>query len=375
MRSSKLLGAWSVVATALSVLTLALGCTRGGAGVGEQRDRVSASSEGPACSLDAASALFVAATQVDLDYQPLRGDALVQAAEVIVRGRARALAVGRTLGASQNQHTLMITVEVEKSYKSERALGRFLYVELPRSPVVTARDLTALEALLPAHALTFFLVAAHELAAYPPAGLSEGEPLYALRTPQALVLSSPCGLAQPLAPDAPIFAEEVESESLLDRAITEAVQSKRLAKACDAEPGSPLDVASEPNWRPYAEYAAWTDAKGCLVRIDVLAERPGPSHCDWQDTRVIITGAPFGARYTQPADSRHYVRDPEGSYGDPALSAGFAADAVLPSGTNDSGFRSGELELWLDPADESAIYLKGPVAVERWPRGDVPLCM
>jgi hypothetical protein len=63
-----------------------------------------------------------------------------------------------------------------------------------------------------------------------------------------------------------------------------------IARECMANPGSPLDVAGEPDWRQYADYFPWTDVDGCLVRIDVLAERAGPDHCGWEDSRVLITG-------------------------------------------------------------------------------------
>jgi hypothetical protein len=146
-------------------------------------------------------------------------------------------------------------------------------------------------------------------------------------------------------------------------------------KACEATPGAAIDVCSEPNWRPYSAYEDWTDVDGCLVRIDVLAERPGPEHCEWQDTRVLITGEPFGARYTKPENTRHYVRDPAGIYRDQSLVDGFDPDASLPDAARDTGFRRGEVELWIDPDDDSAVFLKGRTKVERWPWGTTPGCM
>src|SRR5687767_8584072 len=61
---------------------------------------------------------------------------------------------------------------------------------------------------------------------------------------------------------------------------------------CSADAGSLIDVASEPPFRAHAQYESWTDRDGCLVRIDVLFERPGPAHCNQQDTRVIGMGIP-----------------------------------------------------------------------------------
>lgn len=81
----------------------------------------------------------------------------------------------------------------------------------------------------------------------------------------------------------------------------------RQPHECDAPEGTPLDVAHEPDWRPYGAYLPWTDRDGCLLRIDVLAERSGPEHCDWQGARTLIGGQPLGARYTAPADGIEFV--------------------------------------------------------------------
>jgi hypothetical protein len=142
---------------------------------------------------------------------------------------------------------------------------------------------------------------------------------------------------------------------------------------CDAASDSVLDVAHEPDWRQYAEYVPWTDVDGCLVRIDVLGERPGPDHCGWQDAQVLIVGRPLGARYTSPADTVEFVRDPAGVFG-PEFAAGFDADASLPAGAVDSGYRRGDVALWHVPGDQTAIWLVSPDDVERWPAGTPPLC-
>lgn len=158
-------------------------------------------------------------------------------------------------------------------------------------------------------------------------------------------------------------------------ASTEKAQSTaEKPHACSADAGSPLDVASEPPYRKHALYEAWTDKAGCLVRIDVLFERPGPAHCNQQETRVLGMGMPFGARTTGPDDTQLYVRDPNGLYRNPALVAGFNPMTDLPDSAVDTGYRRGELELWLDPQQPSGVYLKRGRLVERWPRGDVPPC-
>ena len=154
--------------------------------------------------------------------------------------------------------------------------------------------------------------------------------------------------------------------------------SERVAVAvvreCPSEPGSPLDVASEPEWRQYAANAPWNDTEACLIRIDVLAERPGPDHCGWEESRVIITGDPFGTRYTNAATDVEYVRDPNGVYGVAEFVEGFAVSAVLPGNAVDTGYRQDGRELWLAPSDPDAILIRDGDNVERWPRGEVPEC-
>ena len=143
---------------------------------------------------------------------------------------------------------------------------------------------------------------------------------------------------------------------------------------CEAEPDSPLNVASEPDWRQHADYLPWTDTDGCLVRIDVLAERPGPDHCNWENSRVLIAGDPIGSRYTNPDDVVEYIRDPEGVYGVDAFMSGFASGIDLPDDAVDSGYRQAGRQLWFSAGDPDAAFVRSGDEVERWPRGVAPRC-
>ena len=156
---------------------------------------------------------------------------------------------------------------------------------------------------------------------------------------------------------------------------TEVGATAAAARECLAAPGSPLDVAGEPDWRQYSRYSLWTDVSGCIVRIDVLAERPGPDHCGWERSRVMITGDPLGARQQDAASAIHYVKDPEGVYGVTEFVDEFMNLEVLPSDAVDTGFRQGERELWTSPSDPEAVLIRTLGSVERWPRGDPPGCM
>lgn len=143
-------------------------------------------------------------------------------------------------------------------------------------------------------------------------------------------------------------------------------------RLCDALAGAITDVASEPSWRQYGDYRPWTTADGCLVRIDVLADRSGPEHCGWQSARVIITGIPIGARYTDDRNDAEYVRDPDNVFGDLATASAFDPDAELPDGAVATGLRLQDTELWADAGDPSAIYLVSGTSVERWPLDPEP---
>ena len=143
---------------------------------------------------------------------------------------------------------------------------------------------------------------------------------------------------------------------------------------CPAPNGSVNDIANEQNWRSFAQYREWTTRDGCRVRIDVLAEWPGPAHCGLSSARVLITGRPVGSRYSNPADELTFVRDPDGVFMQPELTAGFDGHAHLPASAVDTGFRSGSTELWIVPGDNSAVLLKSADNVERWPEGETPRC-
>jgi hypothetical protein len=135
------------------------------------------------------------------------------------------------------------------------------------------------------------------------------------------------------------------------------------------------DVAGEPDWRRYAAYEEWTDDEGCLIRIDVLAERPGPAHCGWDGADVIIMGAPLGSNYTSPTDTVEYVRDPKGVFGRPEFVTGFEVEPNPPPAAEDTGFRRGSAELWVQPDDAAVVWVvEGSGRAERWPRGPTPVC-
>lgn len=143
---------------------------------------------------------------------------------------------------------------------------------------------------------------------------------------------------------------------------------------CEADTGSATDVATEPPWRGHAPYREWTDKVGCRIRIDVLAERPGPQHCEWDSASVLITGNEIGARYTSASDMIEYVRDPDGAFGRAELTGGLDRNASVPDEATDTGFRRGPTQLWTVPGEKSAVWMVEHDGAERWPAGTTPAC-
>ena len=144
-------------------------------------------------------------------------------------------------------------------------------------------------------------------------------------------------------------------------------------RRCRSERGSVTDVAHEPDYRRWSNYADWTTQEGCLLRIDVLAERSGPKHCNYEKARVLVTGRPVGNRHTSPQDAAHYIRDPHGVFRRPRVQAGFDPDAALPEDATDTGYRRGSVQLWSVPG-AAAVFMVDGDTIERWPRGRQRLC-
>ena len=137
-------------------------------------------------------------------------------------------------------------------------------------------------------------------------------------------------------------------------------------------PGEDLDIASEPPFWRQDGYGTWYRA-GCVVRIDVITDRPGPGHCGWGNTRVLVFGSPLGTPFTNISDDVQYVRDPANEYG-LGFDATFDAQATLPEAAVYSGYSTDNEQLWTVPGDDAFIYLVLSDRTERWPKGEPPLC-
>jgi hypothetical protein len=126
-------------------------------------------------------------------------------------------------------------------------------------------------------------------------------------------------------------------------------------RACDASEFDPTVPLTFP-------VTVWTDVFGKPVSTETIRSNPGPGHCGWESATWLHL------------DGELYFRDPEGVMAEWTATL-FAADASLPPTATDTGYRSGDIAVWLDPGGD--VYLVLPGRVERWPRSTDPFigCM
>ena len=101
-----------------------------------------------------------------------------------------------------------------------------------------------------------------------------------------------------------------------------------------------------------------------------LTSISGPSHCGWQSATMLFIAWPPGTIATTSAQSRFYIRDPQGAFGSDYRDR-LGLRATLPADARPTGYRLGWIELYLSPGDQDeAIYVVAPSGAERWPRVD-----
>lgn len=154
--------------------------------------------------------------------------------------------------------------------------------------------------------------------------------------------------------------------------VTRTFESIERPDGCDAAPGSPTDLASEPvAWLLYGEYTRWEDRSGCPVRIDVLSYHRGPDHCDWESVDFLTIGTPIGSSIgveRRSERARTYLWDPEDVL--PPAASGSRNTTMrvgdLPASVTDSGYRLDGTQLWLDERDPTYVYRVEGDAADRF---------
>lgn len=146
-------------------------------------------------------------------------------------------------------------------------------------------------------------------------------------------------------------------------------------RECDAQPGSPIDLASEPqDWLQFGTYLRWTDSDGCLVRIDVISHHHGAAHCGWQSMESITIGRPFGSSIAAGSSSANrYVWDPQGVLPDGPVGSWLNL-SDMPDTALDTGYRREGSELWLDDENETVLYRVSGDTVEAFQLSSSGLC-
>ncbi len=99
----------------------------------------------------------------------------------------------------------------------------------------------------------------------------------------------------------------------------------------------------------------WTDDDGVVVSRDIIIDFAGAERCAWESIRVISIGDPFG----QPIEdfwANRYMWDPMHVL-DQHFAAQTSPTSSLVASATDTGFRSGDNELWLDSADSTILYI------------------
>lgn len=124
---------------------------------------------------------------------------------------------------------------------------------------------------------------------------------------------------------------------------------------------------------PYPGYD-WTLEGEPATQLEITTIA-GPDHCGWGSAAMMFIGWP-PPRTAPTADyARQFVRDPNG-----VLGRRFRDDlrrgVTLPADARSTGFRHGDIEVFISPSDDAGIYLVSPRDAERWPASDpMTLCL
>lgn len=157
----------------------------------------------------------------------------------------------------------------------------------------------------------------------------------------------------------------------MKRTLTVAV-ALSLLSACDDEPrGNPPPMEIEKNTvasfvspAPADPGLVWTHADRD-IRAGEITAAAGPDHCDWQTATYLGLSWPVGTVAPNGSRTRQYFRDPQ-----KVVMRSGPIGRTLPADAQDTGYRSGDLQLWLSESDPGGAFLRVGTDVERWPRAD-----
>jgi hypothetical protein len=104
----------------------------------------------------------------------------------------------------------------------------------------------------------------------------------------------------------------------------------------------------------------WEDESGRRVPVTRIQSFQGSEHCSWTHITFLLIGREESGDW--------YLRDTSGELNE-WLRTTFAADAKLPEGASNTGWRRDGRQLWIGPDKEAAYLVSVDDAqdVERWP--------
>ena len=117
---------------------------------------------------------------------------------------------------------------------------------------------------------------------------------------------------------------------------------------------------------------SWESADGTAVLASAIYTGAGERHCDWQSATFLGLGRASEVEGIGPAHYAEYVRDPNELFAREVMGA-YVAKVDLPPGAVNTGYSNGQANLWIDPSDESAVYMEVGGQFERWPRFNVEM--
>lgn len=164
-----------------------------------------------------------------------------------------------------------------------------------------------------------------------------------------------------------------------------------LLVACESESGDAADTSSpgstleselgdvlEPSTPRSAFTAVWRGPDGQPAErgegpdrsFEVTASE-GPPHCNWETAVFLTVGWPLGTSPETAADTREYLRDPDGRVPEERLLGELDLDVEMPEDAQFTGYSTDEVELWFGPDEGNKFsYLKTGDGTERWPRAE-----
>ena len=117
---------------------------------------------------------------------------------------------------------------------------------------------------------------------------------------------------------------------------------------------------------------SWESANGEAVPASAIFTGAGERHCDQQSATFLGLGRASEIEGIDPGHYAEYVRDPESLFTAEVIGA-YLIPVDQPIGAADTGYTNGKAELWIDPDDTSAVFMKVDGQFERWPRFNIEM--